>query len=77
MSPRSYTPENDKNTLYINSNYISIGFEELQQCIENHFGAEINMADLSIEAEYIHTECLGYDLYDPSDYTRFLVIRKN
>ncbi len=30
--------------------------------------------DIEISAEYIHTDCIGYDRYDPSDYTKFLLI---
>jgi hypothetical protein len=29
---------------------------------------------IRIEAEHIHTDCLGYDLYDAGDYTMFLKI---
>lgn len=36
----------------------------------------ISMTEISIQAEYIHTHCLGYDLYDSSDYTNFVVVRK-
>lgn len=38
----------------------------------------ISAKDLHITSEYIHTDCLYYDLYDPIDYTCFLKIeRKN
>lgn len=29
---------------------------------------------LRISAEYIHTHCIGYDRYDPGDYSNFLRI---
>lgn len=29
---------------------------------------------ISIGAEKIHTNCIGYDLYDSSDYTMFLTM---
>ena len=29
---------------------------------------------LSIDAEHIHTDCLGYDRYDGTDWTNFLHI---
>jgi len=34
------------------------------------------LSEISIEADYIHTKCLGYDLYDPGDYTKFLLIKR-
>lgn len=33
-----------------------------------------NFEDIEISAEYIHTDCIGYDRYDPGDYTKFLLI---
>lgn len=36
----------------------------------------VSKADIAITSEYIHTDCLGYDRYDPGDYTRFLKITK-
>lgn len=33
-------------------------------------------SEFEITSEYIHTSCLGYDLYDSSDYTHFIVITK-
>jgi len=32
---------------------------------------------IEISAEHIHTSCLYYDQYDPSDYTNFVVIKRN
>jgi len=32
--------------------------------------------DLAIAAEYIHTDCLYYDRYDPGDYTNYLKITR-
>lgn len=34
------------------------------------------MADITIEADYIQTHCLGYDLYDSGDYTKFILITR-
>lgn len=33
---------------------------------------EASLENILIEAEYIHTHCLYYDRYDPSDYTLFV-----
>ena len=37
-------------------------------------GDDANLDDFVISAEHIHTECLYYDRYDPSDYENFIVI---
>lgn len=31
--------------------------------------------EIAISSEHIQTKCLGYDLYDPSDYTDFILIK--
>jgi hypothetical protein len=36
---------------------------------------ETSLANISLETEYIQTHCLGYDLYDSGDYTKFIVIK--
>jgi len=30
--------------------------------------------DIKLDAEHIHTSCLGYDCYDSFDYTTFITI---
>jgi len=35
------------------------------------------MEDIAVEAEKIHTHCIYYDLYDASDYTDFIVLKRN
>jgi hypothetical protein len=35
-----------------------------------------NIGEIQITTEYIQTDHIGYDLYDPSDYTCFLVIER-
>ena len=32
--------------------------------------------NIVIDSEKIHTDCLGYDLYDSGDYTDFIIIRR-
>lgn len=36
----------------------------------------ISLEDIRIEAEYINTDCIGYDLHDPSDWTNYLKIER-
>lgn len=36
----------------------------------------VDVRDIQVDAEYTHTSCLTFDLYDPSDYTNFIVVRR-
>lgn len=85
--PRSFQPENTKYKLYIRANYSSISLGDLLQQIHSHFeleGDALNLTNapnnvldqFSIGAEHIHTDCIGYDQYDPSDWTNFIVIKR-
>ena len=71
---RHFQPDNTENILYIPSN-LSVSFFELQVLIADHFGTD-NIDDFTVEAEHIHTSCLGYDRYEYSDHTNFLVITR-
>ena len=69
----SFEPDNDENTLYIPGTF-SNNLEYLIERIKDYFGTK-DLLNYSIEAEYIHTNCLGYDQHVPSDYTNYIVIR--
>lgn len=74
---REFTPENTKDTLYINCGSFggwSHNLLDIFAQAQSHFGENIELFDLDIGSEYIHTRCIGYDLYDSSDYDCFLVI---
>ena len=77
-SIRCFEPDNDDKTLYIScGNCGSFGFD-IEQIIDQargHFqNPDLGVEDITISAEHIHTRCLGYDQYDPSDHTNYLVI---
>ena len=67
----------DENEMYICSNCEELPFNELVERIKSHFGEDTDFSEITIESEYIHTECLAYDRYDPGDYGSYLVIRRN
>lgn len=74
---RSFWPDNNEEVLYVaSSGYESTTFQYLIELAKEHFGDRFNIETVTIEAEHIHTNCLGYDQYDPSDYTNFFVIRQ-
>jgi hypothetical protein len=35
-----------------------------------------SMSRITISSQYIHTQCIGYDLHDPMDWTNYLIITK-
>jgi len=70
---RDFTPDDDENTIYIP---VSATLTEIIDRCTEKWGKDISFDDLTIEAEYIHTECLGYDLHDPSDNTNYLSITR-
>jgi len=73
---QNYWPDNDKNNLYIEAHHRGIDFELVIESIKSHFGEDAKLEEFTIEAEYIHTNCLWYDCYDSSDYTNFLHIER-
>ena len=66
-----FSPDNTDTELWLNASYDSFSFEELKEIILARWpDADTNKVNIS--TEYIHTDCLDYDLYDPSDYTLYL-----
>lgn len=70
---RTFWPDNDEKNLYLES---SKTFPEIIEAIEEHWGKGVNMDGLIFEAEHIQIDCLGYDLYDPMDWSYFIHISK-
>lgn len=72
---RFYTPDNDENTLYIQSEP-KWSFSQILEEIKLHFGEDSTFEQFKISSEKIHTDYLGYDCYDSSDYTDYLIIER-
>ena len=66
-----FWPKNDAKTLYLAG---GCSLEELLEATQAKWPG-VDPARIEIEPEYIHTHCLGYDLYDSGDYTNFIVAR--
>lgn len=67
---RTFWPDDTEDTFY---HADGRGLDELfERCQVKWPG--ITMAEIHISPEYIHTDCLGYGEYFPSDYTKFLCI---
>lgn len=56
--------------------YIIVGTDlgDIMERAKRKFGEDITLDDIDITAEHIHTDAIGYDLHDPSDWTEFLKI---
>jgi len=71
---KTFWPDDTDTTMYIDASYTHT-LADIQQKIEEKWpGTPANC--IEITTDEINTDCLGYDLYDPSDYTMFLIIRK-
>lgn len=69
---RRFTPEDNDNKLYIEYN---IPMGELLSKITAKW-PEVPMELLVISAAHIHTDYLGYDRHDESDYTDYLIVTR-
>jgi hypothetical protein len=69
---RSYWPDDDANTMYLESGKRMSLAAIIEMCKDKWPNADFN--DLLFESKEIQTDCLGYDLYDPMDYTDFIII---
>ena len=75
----TFWPDDDENTIYLkNSCWITLA--DIIYIVQSKW-PELSDLDslesINISAENIHTDCLGYDLHDPSDFTNFIVITKD
>ena len=71
---KTYWPDDNDYEMYLMSSHQYSLAAIIYMCKEKWPDADFN--DLVFESEKIQTDCLGYDLYDPCDYTDFVVIRR-
>jgi hypothetical protein len=71
---QTFWPDDTDNEIYISSD----DGKSLQEIIEIAMckWPDIDFSELSISSQKIHTNHLGYDFYDSSDYTEFIILRK-
>lgn len=70
----TFWPDDTDNGFYMVGDYQSVKLSEILERAKEKWGEDIDINDIGFEPEYIHTDCLYYDRYDPGDYTRFLHI---
>lgn len=70
---KNFWPKDTDDILWIDATY-GISMDYLLDKAREHFGDSFDPEKIKVTAEYIHTKCITYDLYDPSDYTNFISI---
>lgn len=70
---RTFTPDDTDTEFFIVS---GVNIPDLLEKIKKKW-PDADLDSIQIEAQYIHTDCLGYDLYDSGDYTSYLKISKD
>lgn len=68
---RCFDPDDTDTEMYLLPNNLSLE-DIIEKTNEKWPGAKFS--DIEITSKKIHTDCLGYDLYDPSDWTDYLII---
>lgn len=69
----NFWPQDSLDTTYIATpSYSEISLQEIIDRARSKWGENVDMDDIRIEAEYIHTDAIFYDRYDPSDYMNFI-----
>jgi hypothetical protein len=75
---RTFWPDDTDTEMYIPTDFWHgsppIMADLLQKIYEKW--ADAALTQIQITSEHIHTDCLGYDLYDPGDYTTFIKITR-
>ena len=72
---RDFEPDNTADVLYLRADAYGTLYDVLKAA-QNKWGPHSGIEKIKIHAEHIHTECLGYDRYDPSDYTDYIVLTR-
>ena len=68
---KTFWPDDDDKTIY---RARDLDLSEIIELAKEKWGDGVDFDNITIRSEYIHTDCLTHDQYDPSDYTRFVVI---
>jgi len=70
---QTFTPDDEEYVKYIPASSIDLVGDIMDRARE--FWPDVGLEGyVSIEVENIHTDCLTYDLHEPSDYTLYYVL---
>ena len=71
---RTFWPDDTDTEMYIDTSSTPVMADILQKIYEKW--PDASLINITMEAREIHTDCLGYDMYDPTDYTNFFIITR-
>ena len=71
----SYEPDDGENYFYLIQG-CGWSISDIIDEARKRWGVSLSLDDIKIEGEDIHTDCLGYDCYDSSDWTMYLCITR-
>jgi len=73
-----FSPDDTDETFYIPTGWMDhrVCISDIIEKAKEKWPDGYELEDLNITAEYIHTDCLGYDLYDAGDYTNYIKITR-
>ena len=70
---RTFWPDDTEDKIYLDGTFSLQNLADLLETAKAKWpGADLS--NIKIGAEYIQTDCLGYDRYDSGDYTPFITI---
>lgn len=72
-SIRTFWPDDTDTCFYIPS-LSAPSLAEIIQRAKAKWGEDIDLEKIDISSEYIHTDCLTYDLFDRGDWTDFVIV---
>ncbi len=72
---RTFQPDDTDDEFYIATDWESVGLSEILEKIKEKW-PDLALSDVYIEAKHIHTDCLGFDSYDPGDWTNFICVSR-
>lgn len=67
----SFYPEDTDTTFFVLEN---TDMQSILDKAKEKWGDDIQLCDIQVNPTYIHTRCIGYDMYDSSDYDNFLEV---
>jgi len=70
---QAFWPDDTDHTFYVQEGVMSLA--ELLEKVKEKW-PDVSLDKIDIDAEHIQTDHIGYDLYDASDYTNFIVVRR-
>lgn len=68
---RSFEPDETDSEFYV-ATYGTTNLGAILERARDKWGQDIDIDDIELQAEHIHTQCLGHDCYDSGDYTNYI-----